>query len=60
VRTARLAKEWTQDELAAQIGLAGRSSITNIEKGFSFSFETFVKLADVLDVSMDVLAGRDR
>ena len=53
-------KDWTQAELANEIGLDNPQTISNWEKGryTPTSFETAMKLADRLDCDLDYLIGR--
>lgn len=60
LREVRKSKKLTQKELAEQIGIK-RNTYSDWENGKTEpSFENLVKLADLLDVSLDWLFGRDR
>ena len=60
IRRFRIAKGFTQAELAGKIGVP-QQTITYYElKGSSPPPEILVKIADVLDVSTDVLLGRKK
>ncbi|EMG32518.1 helix-turn-helix domain-containing protein [Streptococcus oralis] len=60
LREVRKSKKLTQQQIADEIGV-NRGSYSNWEKGKREpSFENLVKLADLLDVSLDWLFGRDR
>ena len=58
IREQRLEKEWTQERLAASIGMS-TSFVGHIERGTrKASLETLVLLANTLGVSLDyLLAG---
>ena len=54
VRAAREAKGWTQDELAAQLRLENRQSVSDLENGKrSIKPDELVVLSDVLDRELD-------
>lgn len=60
LREVRKSKKTTQKELAEQIGIK-KNSYSDWENGKTEpSFENLVKLADLLDVSLDWLFGRDK
>lgn len=60
LREVRKSKKTTQKELAEQIGIS-QKSYSHWENGKTEpSFENLVKLADLLDVSLDWLFGRDK
>lgn len=60
LREVRKSKKLTQKELAEQIGIK-RNTYSDWETGKNeSSFENLVKLADLLEVSLDWLFGRDR
>lgn len=60
LREVRKSKKTTQKELAEQIGIK-RNTYSDWENGKTEpSFENLVKLADLLDVSLDWLFGRDK
>ncbi|WP_143989446.1 helix-turn-helix domain-containing protein [Streptococcus oralis] len=60
LRKARKSKRLTQQEIADLVHV-NRVTYTNWEKGKREpSFENLVKLADLLDVSLDWLFGRDK
>lgn len=60
LREVRKSKKLTQQQIADEIGV-NRGSYSNWEKGKREpSFENLVKLADLLDVSLDWLFGRDK
>lgn len=57
-RIKQLRKEhgWSQDELAEKVGAAGAHQISRYENGQTMpSTETIVRLAEVLDISIDYL-----
>ncbi|MFL5962922.1 MAG: helix-turn-helix domain-containing protein [Gaiellaceae bacterium] len=55
VRAARLARGWTQEDLAERTGLAS-VQISRIERGKrEIRLTTLVRLVDVLDVGADQL-----
>ncbi|CAG5161142.1 Repressor protein C2 [Streptococcus pneumoniae] len=57
--TERLKKGLTQQQIADEIGV-NRGSYSNWEKGKREpSFENLIKLADLLEVSLDWLFGRE-
>ncbi len=57
IKKFRKAKGLTQDELANSVGL---KSLGKIETGVSNpSLEVLIKIADVLEVSLDELLGRE-
>lgn len=59
LKTLRKEKKLTQKELAEQIGIK-RNSYSDWENNkTSPSFENLVKLADLFEVSLDWLFGRD-
>lgn len=59
LRAMRMKRNFTQPQLADLIDVALRT-YQGYEGGTrSPSFETLVKLADILDVSIDYLLGRD-
>ena len=59
LKELRLKKGLTQQQIADEIGV-NRGSYSNWEKGKREpSFENLVKLADLLDVSLDWLFGRE-
>lgn len=59
LRKSRKSKRLTQQQIADEIGV-NRSSYSNWEKGKrESSFENLVKLADLLEVSLDWLFGRE-
>jgi putative transcriptional regulator len=58
LRAARAAADLSQEELAQLIDVS-RDSVANWEKGdFMPSMRTALRVADVLGVSLDQLAGR--
>lgn len=60
LKELRLKKGLTQQEIADLVHV-NRVTYTNWEKGKREpSFENIVKLADLLDVSLDWLFGRDK
>lgn len=60
LREVRKSKKITQKELAEQIGIS-QKSYSHWENNKTFpSFENLVKLADLLEVSLDWLFGRDK
>ena len=60
LREVRKSKKLTQKELAEQIGIK-RNTYSDWENGKTEpSFENIVKLADLLDVSLDWLFERDK
>ena len=60
LKELRFEKGLTQKELAEQIGIK-RNTYSDWENGKTEpSFENLVKLADLLDVSLDWLFGRDK
>ena len=59
LKTLRKEKKLTQKELAEQIGIK-QNSYSDWETGKSEpSFENLIKLADLLEVSLDWLFGRE-
>lgn len=59
LRFARKAKGLTQKELAEKMGFKTHSTINQYETGKSKpGHDDLIKLADILDVSMDYLSGR--
>jgi len=57
VKRLRKERGWSQAELAAKIG-AHLNHVNKIENGkYMPSFDTVMKLANVLEVSLDYLAG---
>ena len=60
LREVRKSKKITQIELANMLGIS-QKSYSHWENGKTEpSFESIVKLADLLDVSLDWLFGRDK
>lgn len=60
LKELRFEKGLTQKELAEQIGIK-RNTYSDWENGKTEpSFENIVKLADLLEVSLDWLFGRDK
>ena len=59
VRTARIKKGYTQEELAKRLGYQSRSSVNKIEAGRDIPRAMLGKLAEVLDVSPAYLMGWD-
>lgn len=58
IQMARKQKGMTVEQVAEQLGFA-TESVAHIEGGSSRpSLRTFLQLADILDVSLDFLAGR--
>lgn len=56
----RNAYSMTQDELAAQLG-GKKSLVSNYENGYSVpDIFTLIRLADIFDVTLDELVGRDK
>jgi transcriptional regulator with XRE-family HTH domain len=59
LRFARKAKGLTQKQLAEMMGFKTHSTINQYETGKSKpGHDDLIKLADILDVSMDYLSGR--
>lgn len=59
LKELRLKKGLTQQQIADEIGV-NRGSYSNWEKGKREpSFENLIKLADLLEVSLDWLFGRE-
>lgn len=59
LKELRLEKGLTQQQIADEIGV-NRGSYSNWEKGKREpSFENLIKLADLLEVSLDSLFGRE-
>lgn len=57
IRHHRKLKEWTQDDLAKQIGVS-RVAIAMYELGrMQPTYQTLIKLAQVLEFSLDTLCG---
>lgn len=57
-RELRIQRGKTQDEVAKYLGM-GRTSVANYESGKNFPFtETFIKLAEFLETSIDYLLGQ--
>ena len=61
VKECRNKKGWTQQKLAEKTGLSF-NTITKIEQGIGNSptLKTLIKLADVLEVGLDELVGRNK
>ncbi|MDU3459954.1 MAG: helix-turn-helix transcriptional regulator [Streptococcus oralis] len=60
LKMLRKKEGFTQQQIADEIGV-NRGSYSNWEKGKREpSFENLVKLADLLEVSLDWLFGRDK
>lgn len=59
LRAMRMKRCFTQPQLAELIDIALRTYQGYEGETRSPSFETLVKLADILDVSIDYLLGRD-
>ena len=60
IKMLRNAYSMTQDELAAQLG-GKKSLVSNYENGYSVpDIFTLVKLADIFDITLDELVGRDK
>ena len=61
IRDLRLARGWSQSDLARRTGLASRSVVSFYELGDRYpSYETLLRLADVFDVTTDyLLRGND-
>lgn len=58
IRLARQASSLTAEQLAERLGIASES-LGHIECGArNTSLQTLIKIADILDVSLDYLAGR--
>ncbi len=60
LRTAREAKSLSQRQLTCKIGVSPRA-IGKFEQGLNLpaAIDTLVKLANVLDVTVDYLVGND-
>lgn len=59
LREVRKSKKLTQQQIADEIGV-NRGSYSNWEKGKREpSFENLIKLADLLEVTLDWLFGRE-
>ncbi|KZS48958.1 hypothetical protein AWU65_02000 [Paenibacillus glucanolyticus] len=59
IRLYRMAKQWTQEQLAEAIGSTG-SYVGQIERGEkNFRIQTLIKIADALDVSIFNLMDND-
>ncbi len=59
LKTARKKKNYTQDELASKIGVS-KVTICWYENGERTpNYDNLIKLCDVLDLSLNELAGRD-
>ena len=59
LREVRKSKKLTQKELAEQIGIK-RNTYSDWENGKTEpSFENLIKLADLFEVSLDCLLGRE-
>jgi transcriptional regulator with XRE-family HTH domain len=61
VKELRKQKGWSQQKLAEKSNLAF-NTITKIEQGLAKhpNLKTLVKLADILEVGLDELVGRDQ
>lgn len=60
IRMLRKAYSMTQGDLAAQLG-EKKSLISNYENGYSVpDIFTLIQIADIFDVTLDELVGRDR
>lgn len=59
IRIYRKALHLTQEQLACKLN-AKKSLISNYENGYSMpDIYTLIKLADIFDISLDDLVGRD-
>lgn len=59
VKSARLKKGYTQEELAQKLGYKSRSSVNKIETKRDIPRSMIVKLAEILDVTPSYLMGWD-
>ena len=57
IRTARQFRRLTGEQLAEKIGIAV-DSLRHIENGVRSSFQLIERISDILDVSLDYLAGK--
>ncbi len=58
IRELRLARGWTQDDLAARLN-ARRQTVSNYETGFrGIDADTICRLCDIFDCTADYLLGR--
>lgn len=61
IKLLRKEKKLTQEELAQQLGLKGKSSIANYENGLnSPSDEIKLKMCEIFDCSIDYLMGKSK
>lgn len=59
IRQLRQARDWTQAELAAKVGVH-QKQVSSYERGGSYpTTEVLIKLAQAFDVSLDYLALED-
>ena len=59
IRFFRKANNLTQEELSKQLG-GSKNLVSNYENGISTpDIYTLVKLADIFDITLDELVGRD-
>lgn len=59
IRFFRKANNLTQDELSKQLG-GSKNLVSNYENGISTpDIYTLVKLADIFDITLDELVGRE-
>lgn len=59
IRFFRKANNLTQEELSKQLG-GSKNLVSNYENGISTSdIYTLVKLADIFDITLDELVGRE-
>lgn len=60
IRFYRKAFQLTQEELAKKLN-GKKSLVSNYENGYSTpDIETIIKLADIFDITIDELVGRER
>ena len=59
LKELRLSKGWSLDELSKMIGVSDQT-ISNWERGKNQpGIKNLIKLADIFDISIDYLVGRD-
>lgn len=58
IHLARVARAWTQDELAQRSGLS-RPTVARIERGDNVSTATLAKVAGALGLRVSVIADQD-
>ena len=59
LRHLRLSYKFTQKELSKQIGVTDRSIRDWENRGVEPCYDTLIRLADIFDVTLDELLGRE-